>query len=313
MSISSIYSHYKGFYLSNTQISQSSILVSSGEISPFNAYWDISLGYKNVNSKYVLIETNKSLYSRIDTVIAKPNICEINGNYASIDIQIIKGIPSQNPLPINEFLEPGMFLGWVLVPGQFPVLPSILCTRSFNYSENSVIKSEYPNVVISQILSSVEEWQQNKLYFYGQLVKSNNSIFIALYSHGSNLSIDSDLEKGYWKQIIGDDADIEQIIRSILTTLVPEYIKHPSQPEFSIQFNVQNQFNGSDKLKWNTQFNQMELNGGLVLKNQNNNMQVPTDGINIYTKTYGISPSKHVEGVVVDESGTERTIFTVIT
>jgi len=51
----------------------------------------------------------------------------------------------------------------------------------------------------------------------------------------------------------------------------------------------------------------------LVLKNQKASMQIPTDGINIYTKTTGISPSKHVEGYVVDEGGTERTIFTLTT
>jgi len=308
-----IFSHYKGLKLSNTQISQSSINISAGEIVPYDTSWDLTLKYKNTNSKLIPIEANKSLYGRIDTIIAKPNICEINDGYATIDFEVIKGEPGLNPKPNNNIGSPAIFLGWVYVPPQFPVKPSILCTRSFNLSENDVIKSEDPTTVLRNILATVEEWQPNTLYFYGQLTKLNNSIFIALLSHGSDTTMDLDIQNAKWQEITADTQDLEAIINSILTRLVPDYIKHPGQPEFSIQFNVQNEFHGSEKLKWNTQFNQIELNGGLVLKNQTSSMQIPTNGINIYTKATGISPSKHVEGYIIDESGTQRTIFTLIT
>jgi len=307
-----IFSHYTGLILSNTKVSQQSILVSAGEIVPYESGWDSTLGYKNITDTFVAIEPNKSSYARIDTIIGKPNICEISGGYACIDISVIKGANGNNPMPSNEIGSPSMFLGWVFVPAQFPTYPSILCTRSFNKEVTSVIKSEHPSVVLSQILSSVEEWQSNYIYFYGQLVKYNNSIFIALYSHCSSTTLNNDITSGKWQEITSDQQDLSAIIESILINLLPDYIKHPGQPEFSIQFNVQNQFNGSNKLKWNTQFNQIELNGGLLLKNQSSTMSSPTDGINIYTKSSGISPSKHIEAFIVDESGTEITIFTKI-
>ena len=308
--MSNIFTYYKGFVLSNTQISQSSIKISSGEVVPNDITWNLNFGYKNTLDKFVAIEANNSLYGRIDTVIGKPNICTINGNYASIDFIALKGTSGLNPIINTDIGSPSIFLGYVYVPAQFPNRPSLLCTRSINQLIVETIIAQYPIVTIQNILSSIEEWQPNTVYLHGQLVKSNNSIFISLLSHGSSNTLDYDITNNYWQSITGDQQDLQEIITSVLTHLLPEYIKHPGQPNFSLQFNIDNQFQGSEKLKWNTQFNQLELNGGLMLKNQFAQMQTPTDGINMYCKSSGISPTKHVECFIDDELGMQHTVFT---
>lgn len=302
-----MYSYFKGLQLLNTQASQLSIKISSGEIFPSDMNWNQNLGYRNIVEKLVSIEQNKSIYPRIDTIVARPDTSLISSNYAGITFSVIKGSIGQNPSPNSEILPDDVFLGWVFVPSEFPVRPNILCTRTLAESETASTKIDSPITRLSQILSSVEIWQSEKLYFYGQLVKYDNSIFICKIAHGSGSSIYTDASNGLWETITAEQNDLENLIQEVLLNLIPEYIKHPSSQQFSVQFNVDGNFEGSDKLVWNKQFNSLQIDGNIYLKNQTTSQQTPTNGINIYSKISGLI----VEGVIQDESGTERTLFTL--